>query len=288
MVAAKRLTERNRQLGRALREARIRADFSRQTDVAKRIGSSQPTLARIENGTRPPTDAELTALLDLYQPDNRAEIEKLARPNDTGGLALNGDFHAILGLAEEATAIRTFTSERIPMTLQSDLYALKQYALFDKSIPPTDVLLLHARRADLLTREPPPIVEAVMSVSSLLRVPGGQDDLVKEQAQYMLGLLDSKPRLTVRVLHFDANIPYINSDFTMIANSDRLADTVYVPFGFEGQCVTDRARIKEWTSYWNRARDAALSVADTRNLLEMLADRGHSAVALPDSRRQTS
>jgi transcriptional regulator with XRE-family HTH domain len=275
-VAAKRPTERDLELGRLLLNARKAAGFDRQADVAERIDRSQATIARIENGGKHPTAHELTALLDLYQPANRREIEQLASQVDGSGLTLHPNFEALLIAEERAVAIRVLTGERIPMPLQCERYVLKQYNLADPSMA-TDVLRLHARRIDLLKRAQGPSFDALMSVSSLLRMPGGQADLVKEQAQHLLGLLGSAPRLTVRVLMFDADIPYLDSDFTLVTKHGRRAEVLYVPFGRDGHKITDKDKIKERESYWNLVRDAALSADETGDLLRDLAKHGHSA-----------
>jgi len=282
-VAAKRPTERDLELGRALRDARTSADF-RQSDVAKRIGSSQSSIARMEKGTRLPTESELTALLELYRPDNRAEIERLACASREGGLTLHPNFEALLRVEAHAASVRRFTSERIPMPLQCERYVLKQYGLSDASFVPTDVLRLHGRRVDVLMREDGPSVQVVMSFSAMLRMPGGQADLISEQAQHLLGLLDSAPRLTVRLLMFDANIPYIDSDFTLVVTRDRGA-MLYVPFGRDGHKITERARIKERETYWKLARDAALPVEETRAVLDELVAGSHTAMGRRDSHR---
>lgn len=281
-MAAKRPTERELALGRALRDARTGADF-RQEDVAQRIGCSQPSIARMEKGTKRPTERELTALLDLYKPADPTEIERLAYPTDDGGLTLHPDFEALLRVEEHAASVRRFTSERIPMQLQCERYVLKQYGLADTSFPPTDVVRLHRRRIDVLTRQDGPSVDVVMSFSALLRMPGGQADLVGEQAQYLLELLDSAPKLTVRLLMFDANIPYVDSDFTLVTQRDRRGAVLYVPFGRDGHKITEKEKIKERETYWRLARDAALSTEETRVVLGELVAGGHTSLGRRDS-----
>lgn len=284
IVAARRPTERELALGRALRNARISAGF-RQDDVAERIGCSQPTIARMEKGTKRLAEPELTALLDLYKPDNRAEIERLAGPTDDGGLTLHPDFEALLRVEEHAASVRRFTSERIPMQLQCERYALKQYDLTDTSFPPTEVIRLRNRRIQVLTRKDGPSIDVVMSFSALLRMPGGQADLVGEQAQHLLDQLDSAPRLTVRLLMFDANIPYIDSDFTLVTRRDRLDAVLYVPFGRDGHKIAEKKKIKERESYWKLAQDAALSIEETRVVLGEVAAGRYTAMGRRHSHR---
>jgi transcriptional regulator with XRE-family HTH domain len=286
-VAAKRPTQRDLQLGQALRNARNAAGV-RQGQAAKLINCRQPTMARIEAGKKVPTRDELDTLLANYGSVQYAEIERLAGLDDSDSLDLNAKFDAMLRACEQARAIHTLHSERIPMTLQCERYALKQYSLFDGSIQPTAVLRLRDRRIRVLSLPDPPAIHAIMSVSSLLRMPGGQEDLVREQAAHLLTLLETTPHLTLHVLLMNGDIPYIDTDFTVIKAPNRRDDAVYIPFGLDGQLIKDRSRIDERETYWRQALDAALTADETLHLLRGLAKGDHSATTWPDSRRQSS
>lgn len=288
-MPARRPTERNTQLGQVLRTARREAGLN-QTQAAKRLETSQPTIARLESAEKVPTRDELRRVIECYDPSQqlREEIERLARPEEQDTPALNARFDEMLGASEDAVGVRTFHSERIPMTLQCERYALKQYNLFDPSVPPVTVLRLHARRAEILTRPEPPTFQAVMTVSSLLRMPGGQLDLVNDQAQHLLHLLEKTPSLTLRVLNLDADIPFVDSDFTLLRMKDRRDDLIYVPFGLDGHTIKDRTKIEERERYWRIAHRAALDEERTLDLLRLLAEHGHETVAWSGSSRRTS
>jgi transcriptional regulator with XRE-family HTH domain len=269
---------RTTQLGEALAEARRNAHL-RQWDAAKRLQCSQASIARMESGTKTPTPAELHPLLELYAPswELRERIERLTQlPDDEADPGLNPKFDLMLSASEAAEAIHTFHSERIPMTLQCEWYALEQHRAADLSTQPLSVLRLHERRRRIFTLPRPPEYHAIMTVSSLLRMPAGRLDLVKEQAQHLLGLLDATPSLTLRVLDLAAPIAYIDSDFTLLRMPDHKENMIYVPFGLDGQLIKEKAKIDERTAYWRQAEQASLTEDETRNLLRSLVKHGGS------------
>jgi transcriptional regulator with XRE-family HTH domain len=271
-----RPTEHHRQLGAALAEARREAKVL-QKDAADLLGCSQPSIARVETGTRALHPEDLRRLLDFYTPSRklRERIESLTRlAAGSAGQGLNPKFDDMVSASEAAEAIYTFHSERIPMTLQCERYALKQYLMYDPAIQPVTVLRLLDRRTRVFTLPRPPEYHAIMTVSSLLRMPGGQLDLVKEQARHLLHLLDVTPSLTLRVLGLVAPIPFVDSDFTLLVMPNRRDNTVYVPFGLDGHTIKDKAKIDERAAYWHQAQQAALTEDETRDLLRSLAERG--------------
>lgn len=290
MVTAQRPSEQKTQLGEALAEARREAGL-RQRDAADLLGLSQPSIARMENGRKSPTQDELCRLLERYDPSQelRERIEGLTFPEEEeNGPGLNPKFDGMLSASEKAVAIHTFHSERIPMTLQCERYALKQHCSVDPSVQPLTVLRRLARRTRIFTIPKPPEYHAIMTVSSLLRMPDGQLDLVKGQAQHLLNVLAAAPTLTLRVLDLAAHIPYIDSDFTMLRMPDRKENMVYVPFGLDGQLIKEKAKIEERERYWRMAEEAALPEEETRDLLRFLAKHGLETTSLPRAAQRTS
>lgn len=79
MAARRRPDERRTPLARALADARIAADML-QVPVAERLGINQARLSRIEGGLAVPSEAHVSALLDLYgvHGDARERIEQMA------------------------------------------------------------------------------------------------------------------------------------------------------------------------------------------------------------------
>lgn len=275
-----RATERNKQLGGALRQARKAAGFN-QDAAAKELEYSQPTINRIESGSRVPTPAELKVLVTFYNPaqDLRDEIEWLATLPDVpglGGMSPNENFVKMLQAAESALEIFTFHSERTPMPLQSDQYALLQYELVEASINKVTVLRAWEDRRRIITGDSPPRYRAILAQSSLLRMPDGRTGLIKQQAQYILNLIDNYPRFTLQILHPEAKLAYVDTDFTALRMPGKQKDLVYIPYGLDGTLLKDKWQVDERLRYWHHAQRAALSEDNSRKLIHDLASYGRT------------
>jgi transcriptional regulator with XRE-family HTH domain len=274
-VAGRRPTLRDQQLGTNLRQARGEIGLT-QEQAAAALNLSQPTIARIEAGKRPPAPEELQAFLDLYNPPQplRDAINACATLTDTPGLSPNPYFIEMVGAVENADEIRTFHSERTPMHLQSQQYALLQHRLADNCFGETDVLRSREQRLRIFTRENPPYYRALLTESSLHRTPGGSLVVVKQQAQYLLRLLEQYPRFSLQIVHTYAKLAYIDTDFTLLRMPSGQPDMVYVPYGLDGRLIKDRRGVDERESYWSAAQHAALSEEESRKLIHELAEHG--------------
>ena len=259
-----------------LRGARLAAGFASQAKVVKKTGSSQPTLSRIESGLRIPDEAELGELLALYKLEGNEEIEALAvRAREaTGGL--DPDFILVRKREKKADRVRKFCSERIPTALQSGPYILAQHELADVPYNLNDVVNDYVTLAEDLKREEGPVVEVIVSVSAFLRMPGGSATIAKEQAIHLLTLLDAAPRLSLRVLMFDANVAFIDTDFIIVNGGG--PDLIYAQSGRDGFLIKDKNKIQERERYWDLVSASALSIDETRAILRKLAERDLEAL----------
>ena len=270
-MVTERPSQARRELGRVFRDLRLAAGFDSQHKAVRNIDFSQPTLSRIETGRKVPSVADLATLLDLYRPEDRAAIEArvaCARA-DAGGLDLN--FQNLREREKTADRVRKFASERIPTVLQCDRYILTQYELAGFPYDLNKVVYDHQSLAADLKRERGAAFEVVTSISSFLRMPGGKAGIAKEQAIYVCQLLDAAPRFSLRVLNFTANIPYVDTDFTIVTGGGH--DMVYAQSGQDGFTITNKKKIRERLDYWAVIQNAALSVEETRAVLRKLAER---------------
>lgn len=266
-----RPSQAKRDLGQKLHDARRAAGFTSHDKLADKVDFSQATLSRIENGRRKVSDSELRTLLDLYRPANRAEIEELAVRARDDKAGLDANFQTLREREKVADRVRKFTSERIPTALQNSRYILKQHKLAGVRYDLSEVVYDHESLAADLKQERGPRFEVVMSYSSLLRMPGGDVSMIGEQALHMLGLLDAAPRLSLRVLTFEANVSHIDTDFTIVTGGG--PDMVYAQSGQDGFVITDKKKVKEREDYWDTVQPAALSIEETRAFLRKLAER---------------
>ncbi|OLF15171.1 helix-turn-helix domain-containing protein [Actinophytocola xanthii] len=282
-MVAGRPTERAKRRAAALRRARENAGRTQQ-EAAEALDRSQPTIARIEAGTRVPSPDELHALMTFYDTPQplREEIEGWATLPDAPALAaLSPNRHLVelVHAAERAVEIFTFHSERTPLQLQSQQYALLQSRLAGACLGETDVLRAREERRRMFTRDNPPPYHALLTESSLYRAPGGSTVVIRQQAGHLLDLLDQYPQFSLRIVPFDARLAYIDTDFTCLRMPGREADMVYVPFNLDGRLIKGRTAVQERETYWYEAYRAALTEDDSRKFIHALAQHGNIPTA---------
>jgi transcriptional regulator with XRE-family HTH domain len=262
-------------LGAALKVAREAAELT-QTQAGDKIGRSQAKIHRIESGREKVTPTDLQALLRLYAPsaDLRERIDALTVPTPAGApedTSPNRYFMEMRKVERTASEILLWQSERIAMPLQTDQYTLLQHELAGDRTSPTDLLREKRDRERIITDDDPPRFHAVLAESSLERMPGGRETLVKEQALHLLELVDTYPRFTLQVLHKRAEVAYVDADLTLLKFEGRLKNMVYVAYGADGRLLKEKQQVDEREAYWHTVQRAALSVEKTRQYLYDLA-----------------
>lgn len=269
---------RRTKLGVALRDARRAAGMT-QAQAAAALGCRQGKINKIETTHCAISPKDLSQLLQIYRvPDDAtARIRTLATPDRPTGTRPNPSFLQLLELERRATEILSLHSERIPRPLQSEYYMLTQ---FTRAGDPTDLASLlfdWQERARLFTVDDPPRYNVILSESSLHRMPGGRTPaMVVDQAEHLLALDRAHERVSIRILTFDADIPYLDTDFTVLRFASE-KDLLYVEHATEGRIFRAAKPVADRVLYWNRVHHAALSVEDSRKFLESLVDQVRTA-----------
>jgi hypothetical protein len=250
-----------------------------QRQAAELLERSQPTVARIESGVRSLSQDELRAMIRLYNPAQplRDKLDGYAtladRPLESS-VSPNPYFVEMQRAIETADAVLTLHSERTPMHLQSEQYSLLQHQKAGSGVTETDVLRSREQRCRIFTRERPLRHRALLSESSLLRAPGGNPVVVQQQGRYLLDQLDRYPHFSLQILHFQADLAYVDADFTLLKMPPGMVDMVYVPYGLDGRLIKGRSGVVEREQYWYQAQRAALSEDDSKKYLHELAQHG--------------
>jgi hypothetical protein len=173
---------------------------------------------------------------------------------------------------QEAREIRCWHSERIPVPLQSEQYRL---ALCGASTQTevTDVLSGLRARTQIFTADDGPRYRAILSESSLRRMPGGVPDLVVDVAQHLLRLVDRhEARLELRVLTFGAMVRYVDTDFVILTfDEGDLTDYTYVEYPGGSRTFKKEKELQHFRTHWTDLYDAALGKAETEAFLSKLA-----------------
>jgi transcriptional regulator with XRE-family HTH domain len=275
-LVADKATESDRALGEVLAGAR-KAKGLTQGDVAKFL-RTQAWVSRVENGTCRPSPNELEMLIRLYQPTaaQRELIDELRAPLPASarqGSRLDRNFLELRRLEQVAFETLVLVSERLPKHLQSDQYMLLQYQRAGSAINEADLFAERHTRQQVFIRNDKAPYRVILAESALYRMPGGNPDLVKEQASYLLNCIERFPDLRLQVLLFNADVPFIDADVVILRFTDQSKDRAFIPFGASAHELKGREvshRIADWYS----AQDAALNVDDSRKFIHNLSERG--------------
>ena len=219
---------------------RLREDAHITTEqAAGAIRGSHSKISRMEHGRVGFKDRDISDLLTLYgvtSGDEREALLKLAREANTPGWwqgysdILPHWVEPYFGLEAAATIIRSYEVQFVPGLLQTEGYAR---ALIRMGNAPTEEDVLRRAEArmsrqDILTRETPPKVWAVMDEGALRRPIGGPA-VMREQLKHLIDMCDH-PAVTVQVLPFSvASHPAMGGPFTILRFSEPdLRDVVYI------------------------------------------------------------
>lgn len=246
--------------------------------MADRLGCGQAKINKMETtlvGIDPP---ELERLIELYEvpADKAAELRTLAELDQRNGPARTkysnsmAAFGMLTEVEPEAREIRCWHSERLPGPLQSEMYILKQHEpqLTDNNAV-TRVLRERTARTKIFTVPNPPRYRVILSESSLHRMPGGRTtEMVVDQVEHLLRLTKKYEQIELRILTFDADICYVDSDFQhLMFDQPGHCEFAYVEYpGGARKCKT-AYELEECREHWAALSAAALDVAGSREFL---------------------
>ncbi|CAL9346756.1 transcriptional regulator [Streptomyces sp. DH-12] len=252
-----------------------------QDQAARSVGFSGAKLSRIESGKgrRPPTEADVRKLLDLYGTDAYAAsvLLKLLRRAGEPGWWQRYDkrlmpewFDRLVGLQEAAATIRTFEIQYVPGLLQTADYTRAVVERGLPNAPASEVqrrIELRMHRARLLLREDAPQLWAVIDESVLLRVLGDRA-VMREQLGH-LATMAERPNVTLQIVPLDvtnASAPAIPVTYLRFGGLD-LPDVVYLEQIGSANFLEDRDETEEYRIVLDRLADEALT---PRASVEML------------------
>ncbi|MFJ1735462.1 helix-turn-helix domain-containing protein [Streptomyces sp. NPDC088254] len=258
-----------------------------QEQAARKLGFSPAKLSRIEagKGRRPPAEADVRALLGLYECDEHegSVLLQLLRQAGEPGWWQRYDkrlmpewFDRLVGLQEAATAIRTFEIQYVPGLLQIPAYTR---AVVERGLPMASRreverrVELRTRRTELLNRADAPQVWAILDESVLLRVLGGRD-VMREQLAHLVRMA-RLPHVTVQVVPLDvthASAPALPVTYLRFGGSD-LPDVVYLEQIRSATFLEDRDETEEYRVSLDRLADEALDPRDSLKLLTETMDQ---------------
>ena len=206
-------TVRRLQLGARLRSLRLAKGVSRD-QAGWAIRASESKISRMELGRVSFKERDVTDLLKLYGVDDPGEHERLlalAREANTPGWwhsygdVLSTWFQNYLDLEQAAELIRTYEIQFVPGLLQTDAYARAVIMLGHGTASKEEIdrrAHLRMARKQLLTRDTPPRLWAVID-EAVLRRPIGGVDVQREQIEALLEA-SKLPSVRLQVMPFSS------------------------------------------------------------------------------------
>jgi transcriptional regulator with XRE-family HTH domain len=225
-------------LGGHLRRLREQAHITTE-QAAGMIRGSHSKISRMEHGRVGFKERDIADLLTMYgvtDGDERQALLKLAREANTPGWwqgyadILPHWVEPYFGLEAAASFIRNYELQFVPGLLQTEGYALSLIRLGNAPTEEDVLRRAEARmsRQDILRRETPPRVWAVVDEGALRRPIGGAK-VMREQLKHLIEMCDH-PAVTLQVLPFQvASHPAMGGPFTILRFSEPdLRDVVYI------------------------------------------------------------
>ena len=225
-------------LGGHLRRLREEA-FITTEQAASAIRGSHSKISRMEHGRVGFKDRDIADLLTLYgvtSGEERGALLKLAREANTPGWwqgysdILPHWVEPYFGLEAAASFIRNYELQFVPGLLQTEGYARALIRLGNAATEDDVMRRAEARlsRQEILTREIPPRLWAVMDEGALRRSIGGKA-VMREQIRHLIDMCDH-PAVTLQILPFQIGAhPAMGGPFTILRFSEPdLRDVVYI------------------------------------------------------------
>ncbi len=271
-------------LGAHLRRLREAQGVSRE-DAGWEIRSSESKISRMELGRVGFKERDVDDLLTLYGLDDeqeRARLLSLAREaNNPGWWHRFGDvlpnwFQSYLGLEAAAALIRNYEVQFIPGLLQTRDYARAVVLLSHEQATEDEIerrINVRMTRQQLLTRENPPQLWAVVDESALRRPMGGRA-VMRAQIE---ALIDATrlPNVRLQVVPFRAGgHAAAGGAFSILRFPDRdLPDVVYVEQLNSALYLDKREDVEQYAAAMEALSITALPpVKSTAFLREALRD----------------
>jgi transcriptional regulator with XRE-family HTH domain len=269
-------------LGTQLRRLREAAGVTPEK-AGTAIRGSRSKISRMETGRVRFKIRDVADLLTVYgvtDEQARSRLESLARRSGKPdwwaryGDVLPDWFEPYLGLESAAATIRSFDIHFVPSLFQTGDYARAVTQLShqgDSAGEIEDRVALRLKRQDLLTRQDPPRIWAVMDESVLLRPMGGPS-VMRAQLQHLIEVA-AMPHVTVQVMPFARSGQAGESgSSTLLRFAERdLPDVVYIEHLTSAIYLEQRPDVEHYLGVMDRLSGHALTPAATISLIEHAA-----------------
>lgn len=287
-----------RTLGIALRRARegTRPKVTMR-QAADRLGQTEISVRRIEQGTVSVPAWKVEKLCELYQvpPETQEALLALARETKAQGWwhsyadVVPGWFELFMALEATATRIRQFEPLLVPGLLQAPGYMMAATRADRPDLTDEQVsarMMVKQERQGLLTRTfpGPPKVEVILSEAVLFAEPPAED-VMRAQVWHLLKATTELDSVSVRILPLKVS-PHrasVTGTFTLLdfpgENGSAPPPSTMYAETLTGAIYLDKpAEVQAYSEVYQSLKDAALdpaaSIAFMSQILKELTDRG--------------
>jgi transcriptional regulator with XRE-family HTH domain len=272
-------TVRRRELGANLRALRTDAGLTVE-QVAEHLLCSPSKISRLETGHRGASARDIRDLCELYgvsDPERREHLAALAREGKGQGWWQPFDlpYATYVGLEAAAVAISDYEPGVFPALLQTSAYAR---AVHEGALPRLSQEMIDQRietrrlRQEVLAREEPPRLAAVIDEAVLYRVVGNPG-VMNAQLERVIEAC-ALPYIDVRVLPESAGAhPALNSTFVILEFAAPVTGVVYVD-GLVGQIYLERPLdLERYKPVFERLSELSLSSEESVQLMKQTSIR---------------
>jgi transcriptional regulator with XRE-family HTH domain len=244
-------------------------------EVAERLMCSAAKVSRMETGQRGVSARDIRDLCQVYGIADSDRYEHLMTLAQQGReqawwQRFNLPYSTYIGLEAEATSISDYESGVFPGLLQIPDYAR---AVHEGTLPRLSPNIIDQRietrrkRQEILTRDEPPILHAIVDEAVLHRAVGGPA-VMAAQLDHVVELCVRLPSVSIQVLPFSVGAhPGLDSTFIILDVRPPVASVVYVE-GLIGSTYLERPQdVHRYRQIFERLTSISLGPDDSMDLI---------------------
>jgi transcriptional regulator with XRE-family HTH domain len=279
---------RRRRLAAELRRLREREGITGEQATELLGWPHSSKLNRIELAKTGLKPADLLSLLDLYHVTSarRAELTALAEESrrsgaiQAPGMRIPGEQVAFLEAEADAESIGIWEPMVVPGLFQTEKYsrALLQAWIIRFALPAGEVdrrVAARRLRQEILTRDPPPQVSAVID-ESVLRRRIGEPPVMREQLGHLMAISEL-PNVDLRILPLDGEHMVATGPFNYLKfrqlHEVPLGDIVMYENLTGMDDIEDEGDVHQYKVAFESLTSAALDPEQSRALVTAVADQ---------------
>ncbi|MFF2205204.1 helix-turn-helix domain-containing protein [Streptomyces sp. NPDC058145] len=273
------------QLGKELERLRVRAGFKSLKEAVKETGISDSQLYRVEKGTSAfRRAADLVTLLTRYGITDLEDVDFLVEIHrdslnrgwwSTYARTMPSGLAMYIGLEDGAKSIRAWEPGVVFGLFQTEEYARKLFETGKLVEEQTTEFVergvaLRMERQEILTRDNPVQIRAILDEAALRRIIGTREIMVKQIDRLIdLAGLDN---VTLQVLPMNTSGYRAHFNFTLMEFEDPVPTVVQMDMADGASNLTDKdTEVWRYARRFDALRDGAIPVGETPNFLHQLS-----------------